>query len=81
MKFSDQTKAWISLICLVIGTGGAITVTSYEGGAKLWIAILCGLGTGATNVYHALASSPNDKADDADLKKSITDFGKGPTPS
>lgn len=51
---SSNTKEWVKLISLVIGTGSAVTVTSYLGGAKLWIAILCGLGTGATNVYHAL---------------------------
>lgn len=64
MNFSPQTKAWILLICLVLSTGGAITVASYTGGAKLWIAILCGLGAGATNVYHALNTRPADKADE-----------------
>lgn len=56
---SPSTKEWIKLISLVIGTGSAITVTSYVGGAKLWIAILVGVGTGATNVYHAFSESPN----------------------
>lgn len=56
------TKEWIKLIALVIGTGSAVTVTSAVGGAQLWIAILCGLGTGATNLYHALNDSPKDKA-------------------
>ena len=55
---SPNTKEWVKLVCLVVGTGSAVTVTSYLGGAKLWIAILCGLGTGATNVYHALSDSP-----------------------
>ncbi len=45
---------------MVVGTGSGITITTYLGGAKLWIAILAGVGTGATNVYHALNSSPND---------------------
>lgn len=59
---SPQTKEWIKLISLVLGTGSGVTVASYLGGAKLWIAILCGVGTGATNVYHALNDSPKDKA-------------------
>ena len=57
---TDTQVAWIKLITLVLGTGSAVTVTSYLGGAKLWIAILCGIGTGMTNVYHALADSPQD---------------------
>ena len=56
---NQTTKEWIKLICLVLGTGSAVCVTSFLGGSKLWIAILCGLGTGATNVYHALGESPN----------------------
>ena len=53
-------KAWIKLICLVIGTGSAACVASYLGGAKLWVSILVGVGTGATNVYHAISDNPND---------------------
>ncbi len=59
----QETKEWMKLIALVIGTGSAVTVTSAVGGAKLWIAILCGLGTGATNLYHALSATPEDKAE------------------
>ena len=62
MKFSPQVRAWILLIALVVGTGASVTVTSYLGGAKLWVAILCGIATGATNVYHAVNSSPNEAA-------------------
>jgi pantothenate kinase type III len=57
---TDTQTAWLKLLTLVIGSGSAVTVTSFLGGAKLWIAILCGLGTGMTNVYHALADSPQD---------------------
>lgn len=53
-----STKEIIKLICIVFATGSRITVSSYAGGAKLWVAILCGLGTGATNVMHALQDSP-----------------------
>jgi hypothetical protein len=63
MNFTDKTKAWILLITLVLSTGAVITVTSYEGGAKLWVAILLGLATGATNVYHALSAGPNKTND------------------
>ena len=54
--------AWIQLITLVLGTGIGVGVTAYLGGAKWPIALLCGLGTGATNVYHALTDSPATKA-------------------
>lgn len=50
------------LICQVVGTGGGITITTYEGGCKLWVAVLAGLAAGATNVYHSLAASPQDKS-------------------
>lgn len=60
MNFSPKTKAWIQLICLVVSTGGTVTIATYLGGAKLWIAILAGLGTSGSNVYHALAASPGD---------------------
>lgn len=58
---NQKAKEYIKLVSLVVGTGSAVTVTSYLGGAKLWIAILCGLGTGATNVYHALSETPKNK--------------------
>lgn len=58
MNFSPQTKAWILLITLVLGTGISVGVTAFLGGASAWIAALCGIGTGATNVYHALSDSP-----------------------
>ena len=62
MNFSPQVKAWLQLITLVLGTGIGVGVTAFLGGSDPWIAFLCGLGTGATNVYHALADSPKDKA-------------------
>lgn len=63
MNFPPLVKAWLQLISLVIGTGGGVGVTAYLGGAKWQVAALCGLATGATNVYHALSDSPKDKAD------------------
>ena len=62
MNFSPVTKAWIQLITLVLGTGIGVGVTAFLGGATPVVAFLCGLGTGATNVYHALSDSPKDKA-------------------
>lgn len=58
-----ETKEWVKLISLVIGTGSAVTITTYLGGAKLWIAIVAGMGTGASNVYHALSESPKNKTE------------------
>jgi hypothetical protein len=62
MNFSPLVKAWILLITLILGTGIGVGVTAFLGGAHWLVATLCGLGTGATNVYHALAESPKDKA-------------------
>ena len=58
---SPATKEWIKLICQVIGTGSAVTISTYAGGCKLWVAILAGVGTGAQNVWNRLSDSPNDK--------------------
>lgn len=62
MNFSPQVKAWIQLISLVLGTGIGVGMTAFLGGAAWQVAFLCGLGTGMTNVYHALSDSPKDKA-------------------
>ncbi len=62
MNFSPTVKAWIQLVTLVLGTGIGVGVTAYLGGSHWLVATLCGLGTGATNVYHALSDSPKDKA-------------------
>ncbi len=62
MNFTPTTKAWLQLISLTLGTGTGVGVTAYLGGSKWPIALLCGLGTAATNVYHALTDSPRDRA-------------------
>lgn len=61
MNFSPQVKAWIQLITLVLGTGITVGMTAFLGGAHWVAAVLVGLGTGATNVYHAVSESPKDK--------------------
>lgn len=61
MNFSPQVKAWLLLITLVLGSGIGVGVTSFLGGCSPWVAFFVGLGTGATNVYHALTDSPKDK--------------------
>jgi hypothetical protein len=63
MNFSPKIKAWILLVMLIISTGGGVTLTAIMGGSKLGLAILAGVITGASNVYHALAASPNDQRD------------------
>lgn len=60
MNFDPKTKAWIVLISLVVGTGSAAAGVAAAAGAKWWGVLLVGLGTAGTNVYHALANSPND---------------------
>lgn len=62
MNFSPTTKAWLQLTALVLGTGIGVGVAAFLGGSHWGVALLCGLGTGATNVYHALSDSPKDKA-------------------
>lgn len=61
MNFTTQQKAWILLICLVVSSGGAVSMTTFLGGAKWQFALFAGLVTGASNVYHALSQSPKDK--------------------
>jgi hypothetical protein len=61
MNFSPEVKAWIQLISLVLGSGIGVGVTAFLGGSNWVVALLCGIGTGATNVYHALSESPKDK--------------------
>lgn len=61
MNFSPAVKAWILLICLVISSGGAVGYTAFLGGAKWQLALIAGLISSATNVYHALSQSPKDK--------------------
>ena len=55
---SSTVKDWIKLISLIFGTGAAVCVTAIQGGAKPWVAIVLGLGTAGTNVYHAMAEKP-----------------------
>lgn len=62
MNFSPSVKAWILLITLTLSTGGGVGLVAYNGGSHWGYAILCGLITGATNVYHALSSSPKEKS-------------------
>ena len=61
MNFSPQVKAWIMLLTLALSTGIGVGVTAFLGGDSRTIAILLGAATAATNIYHALNSSPNDK--------------------
>ena len=65
MNFSPKTKAWILLISLVLGSSIGVGVTAFLGGSSPWVAALLGLGTGMTNLYHALSDSPEDKAEKA----------------
>ena len=61
INVDPKTKAWIQLISLAVGTGSAITGTTYAGGCKLWVAILAGIGSAGSAVFHAVSDSPNDK--------------------
>ena len=61
MNFSPQVKSWIMLISIVLGTGAAATTAAIAGGSNKYVAIGIGIGVAATNVAHALSSSPNDQ--------------------
>ncbi len=69
MNFSEKIKAWIMLITLILFTGIGVGVTSFLGGSHWTIAVLVGVAAGASNVYHALAASPKDKADRAERER------------
>jgi F0F1-type ATP synthase assembly protein I len=62
VNFSPALKAWIQLVSLVVGSGIGVGMTAFLGGSNWVVALICGIGTGATNVYHALSESPRDKA-------------------
>jgi len=63
MNFSPKTKAWILLLSLTLSSGISVGYAAFLSGASPLGACICGLGTAATNVYHALSSSPNEKPD------------------
>lgn len=58
MNFTPQQKAWILLIALIVSAGGGVFLTSYLGGAKLWLSVVSGLITASSSVYHALSKPP-----------------------
>jgi hypothetical protein len=62
MNFSPLTVAWIQLISFVLGTSIMAGVAAYLGGAHWGVSCLIGVGTACTNLYHALAKSPQEKA-------------------
>jgi len=59
MNFTPQQKAWILLIALIFSAGGGVFLTSYLGGAKLWLSVVSGLITASSSVYHALNKPPS----------------------
>lgn len=63
MNFPPIVKAWIQLIALALSAGTGVGVTAFLGGCNPWVAAISGLGAAGTNVYHALAASPREKAD------------------
>lgn len=65
---SPNTKEWIRLIALLFGTGSVITVGAYEGGSKVWIAILLGLGTAGSNIYHAFSPKPGSSGNTQEFR-------------
>ncbi len=65
MNFPPLVRAWLLLITLALGSGAGVGVTAFLGGSSPWVAFFCGFGTAMTNVYHALAASPKDRAESA----------------
>ncbi len=63
MNFPPLLRAWILLITLALSTGIGVGYAAFLSGAAPWGEFICGLGTAATNVYHALAASPKEKAE------------------
>lgn len=58
---NPQTKAWLIVICTAVATGTAVTGGAIAGGCKTSVAILTGVGAGASAVLHALLQSPTDQ--------------------
>jgi hypothetical protein len=56
---NPQTKAWLIVITTALATGCAVTGGALAGGCKTSIAILTGVGAGASAVLHSLLQSPN----------------------
>lgn len=57
---NPKTKAWVIVICTALATGCAVTGGAMAGGCKPVIAILTGVGAGASAVCHSLLQSPNN---------------------
>ena len=47
------------MIALIFSAGGGVFLTSYLGGAKIWLAIVSGLITASSSVFHALNKPPS----------------------
>ncbi len=62
VNFSPKVKAWITLVSLVLSTGIGTGYAAFLTGASPLGSVIVGLGTASTNVYHALAASPKEKA-------------------
>lgn len=73
-----STKTWLIVICTALATGCAVTGGAMAGGCKTVIAVLTGLGAGASAVVHSLLQSNNtpDPAGAAALSASQKDPGK-----
>lgn len=52
-----SAKMWVLVICTALATGCAVTGTSMAGGCKPVIAVLAGVGAGASAVVHSLLLS------------------------
>ncbi len=63
MNFPPLVRAWLLLITLALGAGITFGMTAFLGGCTPWVAFFGGIGTAMTNVYHALAASPKEKAE------------------
>ena len=63
MEFTQKQKAWILLVCIIIGTGGTTFVVNFAGGAVWWCALIGGLAAGCGQIVTALMKSPNDHND------------------
>ena len=50
MEFTQKQKAWILLVCIIIGTGGTTFVVNFAGGAVWWCALIGGLDRKSTRL-------------------------------
>lgn len=81
MNFDPKTKAWLQLVCLVLGTAAGVGYTAFLSGASPIGACICGFGSAFMQVYHAISDSPQARADKSKTNIPFSTASITPPPS